>query len=890
MEPNDSTDREERRDRAVGGRPGKRDSESPRAGRVLKWVGGALAGIVILYLGAALALRTLVPPETVAAWAEPRAEAALNRDVEIEGAELTIFPHLGIVLEGPSVGNLAGFQGPPVARAERAELLVAPWPLVRGDVVVDEAVARGLDVRLQVDEDGDTNYGDLLPASQEPDAAAAGEDVPVSLAVRSVGVSGSRMEYRDRRTGRLLVLDGLEVRGSLSRGDAGWVLETDADAGDVTATFPSLREAPMRPGSATLGLRMQAGPGFGRVEVGEGRLAVGGVPLSVTGRVDSLKAPVRRLSLSLDADSLDLASLAGSAPAGAVPDAVESLTGVATVQIGVTGPLGEGAMPDVSGQLRLRGLGATLADRGQVARGVGALLRLRGDTLDVEDMEGTVLGGPFRMSGSLTLDSARSFSGSVESTISVAALGAPDASTGPTGTVETSLDLSGEASRPAAASAGGSVVLRDVVVPADSPRSPIRIPRGELSFVGQAITWSSLTVAIGEDRITTTGRLDRWGGFLAEDADLPAIRARAESERLDLARLLPQPDGSPTYGQLVFARLGSDSVAGGSTAEVARELGYVRPPSLPVTGELELTADTLLFSPYRFRPMTARLEFGPDLIRIPGAEFGLFGGTLEMSLSASLGDAEEQPFSASITGRGLRAGDFLATSSPMGRLLTGTMSLDLEAAGRLDGALLPVRDSLLGSGRFAMDGGGLSQNPVTSAMADMLTYPALRSPSVKRMVVPFQLEGTRVRFDTARLAAPAAEASWVGSMDLDGSLDLGAAIEVPRSRVPELSLKGTDLPGELLSRIKQGEGPLQLGLGVGGTVASPRVGLDTDALRARATEATREAVQKKIDRGQNVLEKRARGMLQRLTGGGDTASADTAAASDTAAADTTGAR
>jgi hypothetical protein len=56
----------------------------------------------------------------VAACVVPRAEAALNRDVEIGGAELTTFSHLGMALEDVTVGNLADLQGPPLARAERA--------------------------------------------------------------------------------------------------------------------------------------------------------------------------------------------------------------------------------------------------------------------------------------------------------------------------------------------------------------------------------------------------------------------------------------------------------------------------------------------------------------------------------------------------------------------------------------------------------------------------------------------------------------------------------------------------------------------------------------------------------------------------------------------------
>lgn len=867
------------------------DGGLPDGRRVLAWVGGVLAGLLILYLAAALALRTLVPPERLASWAEPRAEAALNRDVEIGGAAVTIFPHLGVALDEVTVGNLAAFEGPPLARAERTELRVALWPLIRGDVVVDEAVLRGLDVRLQVDEDGVSNYGDLLPASDEPEpTSAAGESVPVSLAVRSVGVESSRAEYRDRQSGRLLVADGVRVRGSLSSSEAGWQVEADAGTDELTADLPSVRETAIRPGGVTLRLRARSGPDFGWVEVDEGRLSVGGVPLSLSGRVDSLRAPVRHLSLSLDADSLDLASLAGSAPAGAIPDAVESLAGTATVRVGVTGALGEGAAPETSALVRLRGAGVTLAGRGRVAEGVAGTLRVRGDTASLEDLEGSVLGGPFRASGAMSLDSARTFTARLESTVSVASLLPEGTGGAASGTVEAALDLSGRAGDASRLDVSGPVVLREVTLPADSPRAPVRVPRGELSFEDRAVTWSGLPLVVGDDRLTTQGRVDGWTGFVAEDAGLPAVRARAEASRLDLDRLLPKPEDSPSYGQLVFARLGRDSLGGRPTAEVARELGYSRPSSLPAAGELELAVDTLIFRPYRFQPATARLEFGPELIRISPAELGLFGGTLEQTLSVSLGEGEERPFSVSLTGQGLRAADFLETTSPMGRLLTGTMGLDLEAAGRLDGSLLPVRDSLLGRGVFTTEGGGLRENPLTGAVAGLLSYPALRSPSVERVRVPFRVQGTTVHFDTARLATAAGGLSWAGSMDLAGGLDLGSRLQVPRSRIQDLSLEGAGLAGDLLSRLQQGDGPLELGLGIGGSVASPRVQLDTDALRARAEASVRDAaeeeVQKRIDQGQDELEKRARGLLQRLTGGRDTADADTAGAAppDTSAA------
>lgn len=871
------------------------------AGRILTWIGWGAAGLLVLYLGAAVALRTLVPPETLARWAETRAEAALNRDVEIGGARLSVFPHLGMVLEQVTVGNLADFDGPPLARADRSELRVALLPLLRADVVVDEAVARGLDVRLQVDEDGDTNFGDLLPASEEPEPGSGPGPLPVSLAVRDVGFQRSRLEYRDRRTGRLLLLDSLEARGSLTRAEppGGWDGSLEAEGGRFTATLPSLREEPFRPGAVAARIGLRAGPRFGWIEVDEGTLDAGGVPLSLTGRVDSLRSPVRRLSLELGADSLDLPSLAGSAPAGALPDRVRSLAGTASLRVGVTGALGDGRVPDVGGVLRLRGAGASLAGRGRVAEGLSGTLRLRADTLALERLEGSVLDGPFRLSGTLSLDSAGAFSGRLESAVDLAAL-SPGAGArgGASGRVEADLDLSGRSARPAETSARGTVLLREVALPADSPRAPVRVPRGTLRFEGRSVTWSDLPLSIGGDRLATEGRVDRWAGFLADDGGLPAVRARASAGRLDLEHLLPWPDGSPTYGQLLFARLGRDTLQGRSAGQWAEALRFARPASLPAGGTLELTVDSLLFEPYAFRSLEARVEFGPEWIRVPAARFDLFGGRVEQSVSVALGEQEARPFTFSLTARGLRAGDFLDTTSPLGRLLTGAMNLDLEATGRLDRALLPVRDSVLGRGRLAVEGGGLAENPVTGAVADLLSYPAFRSPSVQRVAVPFRVEGGSVRFDTARLATAAGALEWSGAAGLGGSLDLGARLLVPRSRLPEMSLEGAGIGGQRLSRLRGGEGPLELGLAVSGSVSSPRVSLDTDALRDRAEEAARgvaeEEIQRRIRQGRSLMDETARRLLGRLSGAPDTAPAEPPPADtarpDTAAADTTGPR
>lgn len=730
----------------------------PALRRVALWGGGLVAGLLVLYLAAVLGLRVLLPPETLARWAEPRAEAALNRDVEIGGAELAVFPHLGVALRDVTVGNLAGFRGPPLARLERAELRVALLPLVRGDVVMDEASATGVDLRLQVDEDGDSNFGDLLPASEEERAGPEAGAAPVSLPIREVHVERGRFELRDRRTGRAVVLDSVEASGSLAREESGRLVRLEAGSRAVTVVLSDEREGRTLPGDAEARLRLRTSERFESLEVLEGRLTAGGVPLTVSGRVDSLRSPVRHLSLTLRADTVPLGRLVG-ARSGVFPaDSVEGVEGTISLRVGLTGPVGGAGAPRVDGRLELRGAGGSLAGRGRVVDGLSGRLLLRDDTLVAEGVRGTLLGGRARLAG----------------------------------------------------------------------------------------------------------RLERWPQLLAGSEPRPRLRLSVRSDRLDLGRLLRRPEHAPTYGRLLFARIGSDSLDGRAAGETAAELGVSRPGPLPGRGVVELAVDTLLVPPRLLESVDARVEFGPGLIRVDGAEFVVDGGRLRQSLTVALGEAERQPFSFAMRARGLRAGEFLAASTPLGRLATGTMSLELRAAGLLDRRLLPHRDSLTGSGRLTVEGGGLAENPVTASLARVLSYPPLRSPSLERADVPFTVRGSSVTFDTARLATAAADLDWTGSVDLADGLEIGARLRVPRSRLGELDLDGIGLPAGLPDRLRGGEGPLELGLRVGGTLGSPRFRPDPDALAAGVREAAAEAAEERLERERGRLEERARGLLRGL--------------------------
>ncbi len=89
-----------------------------------------------------------------------------------------------------------------------------------------------------------------------------------------------------------------------------------------------------------------------------------------------------------------------------------------------------------------------------------------------------------------------------------------------------------------------------------------------------------------------------------------------------------------------------------------------------------------------------------------------------------------------------------------------------------------------------------------------------------------------------------------GSAGLGGTLDLKLAMEVPPSVLQRAGLlQGTGPLGGLLSQLTQDETPLQVAVGVGGTMSAPTLVLDTEALQEELAKR---------------LEGRGRDLLRRL--------------------------
>lgn len=763
---------------------------SPRARTWLRRAG--LAGLTVTALGVVawlailLLMGTLLDPDRLARWAEARMEAGLNREAQIEEVSLAVFPRPAVELLDLRVANPEGFEAPPFVRADAVRLRVAFWPLFRREVVVEEVELSAAEVRLVTMGDGRSNYGDFVPADE---AGAPAEKAPLRVRIREVHLAGGTLTYRRPDDGLQVAVAGIGGRAILPPEGGSGSLRLEVRADSVTARgLPGGRILPPTPAR----LEAEGRLSDGRLDLGAGRARLGALAVRVTGSVDSLGSPVRRLELRVEADSLEAGALArqlretdadpGSAPAWQRLE----VEGRLALDLHVRGPWGPDRTPGVEG------------------------------TLGPEDLE---------------------------------------------------------VARPGWAGA-------------------LRVPSGTVRLAGDSAWTRGLAVVTGVDTLrldlTATGVPSR----LADEGSVPSVDGALRGDRLDLDALLgrDRPE-SVSWSQLALARLGGREVEGLDPGNRAPGRSFLS-DSLPIRGAVLIEIGELVRRPHHLADVSFWLELSPARATARDVEFTFLGGRVGGSGAVAAGGPGSAPFDLQLRATGVSAADLFATTTPVGRLTTGTADLELDVAGRIDSLLLPTPEGLGGEGRLTIRNGRFRPNPVTGALADVLRAPGLREPEIRRWEQPFRLDGDSLILEPTTPEGLPLTVRIGGSLGLGGRLGLVAAAEVGPETARTLAGRTGGL-GALVSRLGEDQ-TIPVRLRIVGSVGDPRVRVDVGALRDALESAVRREAGEAGRRGIRSL---LRGLLEEEPDTArDSIPADTArsrlpeTARDSAPSDTAGSR
>jgi hypothetical protein len=872
----------------------------------LKWLRrGALAvaTLALLYLAVAFALSRFLDPEALAAWLEPRMEEAVGREVDVGRVEVGFFP-LSVRLREVEVADPTGM-APRLARVGSLEFQVAILPLLRREVEVARLVVDAFEADLRVAADGDTNFGDLStrpledpagagdapgeelpPSPEDPGAPAVEEEggLPFALNLRSIRVGSSRVAYAHEGDSLAAEIGDLGLRASVRGGAGGaWALEGSSQA---TATVRKGVAAPILDGVAVgLTFDLEADEDLERVEIRTGELILDRIRLTLSGRVEDLQDPVRRLALELRGEELPLPRLIELLPDSVRRSLPVDAHGMLAANFRVEGEAGPGRLPDVTGRVTLAGGRVTLEGR-PLAEALTADLELSADRSVRTRAQATVLEGPLSVEGRVALGNGGGMDLTLRADPDLALAGTlADLPEGATlsGRLPTEVRVTGPLDDLQRLRFDG--VLRPTAIRATLPdlAVPVEVPEGVVQLAGTRATFHQLPLALGEDRFTLSGEVADLMAFMEEDAT-PQLRGEMRGARLDMTKLSTRPlaDSSLTYGIVAFAKVGGRRVGTMAVDEAAEKLGLARPASLPLAGELWVALDTVLDRQGRMEEVRAWVDFGPDFLRVPEASIRRYGGEIHAAADLSLGEDPSAPFSLSLQVRDLDAAAFLSETTPLGRLVRGRLTLELDLVGTLDGFLLPDRPTLVGSGRWHLENGGLASTPLTQSLATFLGMEALREPSIRDWGTSFVLENGWLRLADATVEGAPGTPQVGGSLGLDGALDLRSAFTIPIERLSTSALERLGVAGQIAASVAQRPEVVQAILRIGGSVFDPSLQADPRSTASTLGQAIQEEVrsevaeqieaqqaeaQRRIEEQKEQLQERAtgffRGLLQR---------------------------
>lgn len=237
-----------------------------------------------------------------------------SRDLQFHGdVDMTFFPVLGMRLGALSLSNAAGFGAQPMIKVSEASVSVDLASLVAFAPEIEQLVLRDLEIDLQRNPDGVSNWDDLLPPVEaETDKPVATDSEPTTPADRDFELRGAfggldlqniQLSWRDRQAGTEYRVTDLDLSTGRIEPDKPFPLnlqlEVKGDA-DVTVALDTMVEY----------LIAQQ-----RLTLSELRLALNQFTIGGQLRLIDFRRPTPKLRFALESPELDVDALLGIAPA-----------------------------------------------------------------------------------------------------------------------------------------------------------------------------------------------------------------------------------------------------------------------------------------------------------------------------------------------------------------------------------------------------------------------------------------------------------------------------------------------------------------------------------------------------------------------------------------------
>ena len=799
-----------------------------RLSRFVLIVAGTL--VVVLVLAVVFA-RLYFTDEKILATLRPRLEEKLNREIEIQSAELSFWGGLGVRLEQVTLGNAPGFVRPVFLHLDELDVKVQFWPLLKRKVVLDRVLIGPGELHLELDSLGNNWTGIIksdttaVPVTPVDSAIATLPKVPVVGNMEFIDITVSLDNYHDssslemaRINGQLELVPNEEELTAQARGEfsvGGGKYHAGKINVDLGQAKPELNFA------LRMGLRDK------HIDLEQVTLTAFGIPIMLSGTVDLAGDPVKyAIGVKIDPVTLEHIS-------EVVPDSIwrphfpgGPPAGELQAEVTVSSPPPGSTFPYAEGKILLSNVGGSYGAKGIPFAVAGLDIRLNKTVATAAAQSMTIAEVPLSANVAIDQFDAPNFSGGINGTIEVARLvplmkSAGAVETG--GQIAIALSGFGAMKNWQAMSVNGLITLQNVRWrSADTTVMPIDDVSGTVRLTGREANVERFVLRSGPSTVEINGRIHELVPYLLhgfKNVGKPRFNFELRSPFIDLDQMFPGEDTSTT------------------------------PPPLPLVdmiAEGPMQVDSAIYFGVPFGGVTGRINYADWILTISEIRGRVYGGAVTGTALVDFTNFNRPAFELKTEGQQIEVDELLTDFTGFGGHLFGKINLSGSFGGSGEEAW-EVAQTLTAIGNVSMADGWFEGLGLLSALAGRTQIANIKdSGPIKDMTTNFWVEQGRLFCRDWRFTSEGTDYDVTGSVGFDGSLDYRIRIELPKKG------GGSGLLSQLGDLLGAADG-ITLDLSLTGTYTNPVIGLDTknnrrqfeDALKNKSKELLDQLLRKK---------------------------------------------
>ncbi len=189
---------------------------------ILKALGVIIAVGAALVVGVIVIVTLLIDPNDYKEDIAVKVKDQTGRELKIEGdIHLTYFPWLGFEMGEVELGNAPGFEAPVFASTTKTAIRLKLLPLLQREIVMDTLEVHGLQLNLEKNADGKTNWEDLAKGGVEPGQPVESGSAPhlAAFAIGGLDIRNGNVSWKDAQAGQQYNIKNISLQtGALNPG------------------------------------------------------------------------------------------------------------------------------------------------------------------------------------------------------------------------------------------------------------------------------------------------------------------------------------------------------------------------------------------------------------------------------------------------------------------------------------------------------------------------------------------------------------------------------------------------------------------------------------------------------------------------------------------------